>query len=62
MAPVASQTMLCDLGPQPASVVSSTPHVSWPALNIFCMVMFIWPKDLESEETGGLGGGSLVLP
>lgn len=52
MAPVASQTMLCDLGPQPAPVASPTLHGSWPGLSVFCVVMFIWPKDLESEETG----------
>lgn len=49
---MASQTMLCDLGPQPALLASPAPHGSWPGLNVFCVVMFIWPRDLESEETG----------
>lgn len=49
---MASQTMLCDLGPQPALLVSPTPHGSWSGLNVFCVVMFIWSRDLESEETG----------
>lgn len=52
MAPVASQTMLCDLGPQPVPEASLTPHGSWPVLNVFCVVVFIWPKDLQSKETG----------
>lgn len=55
MAPVASQTMLCDLGPQPVPEASLTPHGSWPVLNVFCVVVFIWPKDLQSKETGGGG-------
>lgn len=52
MAPMASQTMLCDLGPQPALLAFPTPHGSWSGLNVFCVVMFIWSRDLESEETG----------